>query len=191
VVTIGSAIVAYSLFMMADLSLAVDFWTILASRFVQGLGMGMVFVPLTTMSLAAVPAHRMATATGIFNLVRNLGASVGIAVLTTRLARQGQIHHSYLAEHATRWNPATTDRLATLERAFRASGVDATTAHDQALQHLAGEVSRQATMQAFVDNYTMLAWLFVLFVPMVWGMARPTRHPPEGAIEVAEAIEPP
>jgi DHA2 family multidrug resistance protein len=185
-VSIGAAIIAYSLALMASLSLAVDFWTILWSRFVQGVGMGLVFVPLTTMSLGVVPARRMATATGIFNVVRNLGASVGIAVLTTMLSRHTQTHQAELASHVTAWSPAATARLALLEDAYRGAGADAFTAQAQALEHVYGEIQRQAAMKAFVDDFQVLAALFVVFVPLVWCMARAPAH---GETH-AEGVEP-
>ncbi len=175
-VSIGAAIIAYSLYLMASLSLAADFWTILWSRFVQGVGMGLVFVPLTTMSLAGVAPGRMATATGVFNVVRNLGGSAGIAVLTTLLSRQTQAHQAALVTRVTRWDPATAERLGLLERAFAAAGADPYTAQTQALQHLYADVQRQAAMKAFLDDFWVLTLIFVAFVPLVWLMHRPADH---------------
>jgi DHA2 family multidrug resistance protein len=184
-VSIGAAIIAYSLYLMASLSLAADFWTVLWSRFVQGVGMGLVFVPLTTMSLAAVAPGRMATATGIFNVVRNLGGSAGIAVLTTVLARQAQTHQAALVTRVTRWDPATAERLGLLERAFAAAGADPYTAQTQALQHLYADVQRQAAMKAFLDDFWILTLIFVAFVPLVWLM-----HRPPDLAALAEPLQP-
>jgi DHA2 family multidrug resistance protein len=188
-VSIGAAIIAYSLQLMGALSLAADFWTVTWSRFVQGLGMGLVFVPLTTMSLATIPVARMATATGIFNVVRNLGGSAGIAILTTWLARQTQTHQARLTGHVTAWDPATRQRLDLLEGIYRQAGADPFTAQGQALQRLYEEVQRQAAMKAYLDDFRLLAVLFVVFVPLVWCMARPAPHPepPEGLAAVEPA----
>lgn len=171
-VSVGAAIIAYSLFLMASLTLAADFWTVLWARFVQGIGMGLVFVPLTTMSLAVVPAARMATAAGIFNVVRNLGGSVGIAVLTTHLARQTQTHQAALVGRVTVWDPATAERLGLLEQAYAAAGADPFTARLQALHRLYEDVKMQAAMKAFLDDFWLLTLLFVAFVALVWCMAR-------------------
>jgi DHA2 family multidrug resistance protein len=184
-VSIGAAIIAYALSLMASLSLAADFWTVLWSRFVQGFGMGLVFVPLTTMTLAVVPPARMATATGIFNVVRNLGGSAGIAVLTTVLSRQTQVHQTALVGRVTAWDPATADRLGILERAYAAAGADAFTARAQALQRLYEDLQRQAAMKAFLDDFWLLTALFVVFVPLVWFMARP--HEPAETLQPVEA----
>jgi DHA2 family multidrug resistance protein len=187
-VSIGAAIIAYSLHLMASLSLGADFWTVLATRFIQGLGMGLVFVPLTTASLSRVPAASMANATGLYNVVRNVGASAGVAILTTMLARQTQAHQAMLVERVTVWDPATAERLGLLERAYAAAGADPHTASQQALQRLYEEVQRHAAMKAFVDDFGLLMWLFVAFVPAVWLMTRPVHHgPADEPIAVVEA----
>ncbi|MBI4013161.1 MAG: DHA2 family efflux MFS transporter permease subunit [Candidatus Rokubacteria bacterium] len=186
-VSTGAAIIAYSLHLMASLSLATDFWTVLWSRFVQGVGMGLVFVPLTTMTLAVVPAAGMANATGVFNVVRNLGGSAGIALLTTLLSRHTQAHQASLVGRVTVWDPAAVERLGVLERVYAAAGADPHTAQAQALQRLYGEVQRQAAMKAFLDDFWLLTAVFVAFVPVVWLMARP-RHP-AGEDELLPGLE--
>jgi len=188
-VSTGAAIIAYSLYLMASLSLATDFWTVLWSRFVQGVGMGLVFVPLTTMSLAGVAGARLATATGVFNVVRNLGGSAGIAFLTTLFARQTQAHQASLVDRVTPWDPSTAERLGLLERAYASAGADAFTARAQALQRLYQDVQTQAAMKAFLDGFWLLTIVFVAFVPLVWCMQRPVElHP--GEAEALRAVEP-
>ena len=118
-------------------------------------------------------------ATGLYNVVRNVGASAGVAILTTMLARQTQAHQASLVERVTVWDPAVADRLGVLERAFAAAGADPHTAGQQALHRLYEEVQRQASMKAFVDDFRVLMWLFVAFVPAVWLMTRPVHHAPE------------
>jgi DHA2 family multidrug resistance protein len=187
-VSAGAGIIAYSLHLMASLSLGADFWTVLWSRFVQGLGMGLVFVPLTTMSLARVPPARMATATGIFNVVRNLGGSAGIALLTTLLSRGTQAHQTRLVSHVTLWDSEATERLALLERVYAGAGADPATARLQALQRLYEDIQRQAAMKALLDDFWLLTVVFVAFVAVVWCMGRPADaarargpHPDPGA----------
>lgn len=187
-VSTGMGIIAYSLYLMGTLSLGADFWAVLWPRFVQGFGMGLVFVPLTTMSLTAVSAAELPTASGLFNVVRNVGGSVGIAVTTTWLARQTQVHMATLRGHVTPWSAAATERLARLQDIYLAGGADAETAQRQALQHLYGEVQRQASMNAFADDFLFLAAVFTLMVPLVWVMRRPADVPrPQQPVEV-EAV---
>ena len=184
-VSAGTAIIAYSLFLMGSLSLGADFWAVLWPRFVQGFGMGLVFVPLTTMSLAAVLPAELPTASGIFNVVRNIGGSVGIAVTTTWLSRQTQVHMTTLIGHVTPWSAATAERLARLQDVYLASGADADTARLQALRHLYEEVQRQASMNAFADDFLRLAALFAVMIPLVWVMRRPAEAPRPQPIEAA------
>ena len=182
-VSIGTAIIAYSLFLMGTLSLGADFWAVLWPRFVQGFGMGLVFVPLTTMSLTAVSAAELPTATGLFNVVRNVGGSVGIAVTTTWLSRQTQVHMTTLIGHVTPWSAATAERLARLQDVYLAAGADTDTARRQALRHLYEEVQRQASMNAFADDFLRLAALFAVTVPLVWAMRRPADAPRPQPVE--------
>ncbi len=184
-VSIGMAIIAYSLFLMGSLSLGADFWALLWPRLVQGFGMGLVFVPLTTMSLAAVLPRDLPTASGIFNVVRNVGGSVGVALTTTFLSRQTQVHVATLIGHVTPWSAAAADRLARLQDVYLASGSDAETARRQALRHLYDEVQRQASMNAFADDFLGLAALFAVLVPLVWLMRRPADVPRPQPVEVA------
>ena len=182
-VSIGTAIIAYSLFLMGTLSLGADFGAVLWPRFVQGFGMGLVFVPLTTMSLTAVSAAELPTASGLFNVVRNVGGSVGIAVTTTWLSRQTQVHMTTLIGHVTPWSAATAERLARLQDVYLAAGADADTARRQALRHLYEEVQRQASMNAFADDFLRLAALFAVIIPLVWMMRRPAAAPRPQPVE--------
>jgi DHA2 family multidrug resistance protein len=182
-VSIGTAIIGYSLYLMGTLSLGADFWAVLWPRFVQGFGMGLVFVPLTTMSLTAVSPAELPTATGLFNVVRNVGGSVGIAVTTTWLSRQTQVHMTTLISHVTPWSAATAERLARLQDVYLAAGADADTARRQALGHLYAEVQRQASMNAFADDFLRLAALFFAIVPLVWVMRRRSDAPRPQPVE--------
>jgi MFS transporter, DHA2 family, multidrug resistance protein len=184
-VSLGTAIIAYSLYLMGSLSLGADFWAVLWPRFIQGFGMGLVFVPLTTMSLTAVSKAELPTASGIFNVVRNVGGSVGIAVTTTWLYRQTQVHMATLIGHVTPWSVPTAERLARLQDVYLAGGADLDTARRQALRHLYNEVQRQASMNAFSDDFLRLAAIFTAMVPVVWLMRRPPEAPRPQPLDAA------
>jgi DHA2 family multidrug resistance protein len=184
-VSAGMAIISYSLLMMSELTLGADFWAVMWPRFVQGIGMGLVFVPLTTMSLAAVSLAELPTASGIFNVVRNVGGSVGVAVTTAWLSRQTQVHLGTLIGHVTPWSAAATERLARLQDIYLAGGADADTARRQALGHLYQEVQRQAELKAFADDFLRLGMLFAVIVPLIWVMRRPSAAPRPQPVEVA------
>jgi DHA2 family multidrug resistance protein len=186
-VSLGTAIIAYSLYLMGTLTLGADFSAVFWPRLVQGFGMGLVFVPLTTMTLTSVSQSELPTASGLFNVVRNVGGSVGIAVTTTWLSRQTRVHLSTLIAHVTPWSAATADRLARLQDVYLGAGVDADTARRQALRHLYDEIERHASMKAFGDDFLRLAALFAAVVPLIWLMRRPSDSPRPQPVEV-EAV---
>ena len=183
-VSLGTGIIAYSLYLMGTLTLGADFWAVFWPRLVQGFGMGLVFVPLTTMTLTSVSQAELPTASGLFNVLRNVGGSVGIAVTTTWLSRQTRVHLSTLIAHVTPWSAATSDRLARLQDVYLGAGVDADTARRQALRHLYDEIERQASMKAFGDDFLRLAALFAAVVPLIWLMRRPSDAPRPQPVEV-------
>jgi DHA2 family multidrug resistance protein len=135
--------------------------------------MSMVFVPLTTISMDPIPRERMGNATSLFNLMRNLGGSIGIATTTTLLARRSQSNAAVLGANVNAYNPAARSMLAAMRDAFIKAGSDPATATTRAYAAVAGLVRRQATMVAFVGIFTMLGLIFLLLVPMVFIMKRP------------------
>src|SRR6185503_8254411 len=135
--------------------------------FLQGAGMALLFVPLTTVAMATIPRERMGYATSLFNLMRNLGGSVGIAVTGTYLARHRQVVGAALGEHVTAYDPTSQAILAQMKAAFMAAGADAVTATDRAYAALQGMVLRQAAMVSFVTIFRLLGVLFLILTPLV------------------------
>lgn len=133
----------------------------------QGLGMGFIFVPLSTASVAGIPPARMSAATGIFNLMRNIGGSVGISVTQTVLARSAQVHHSVLAQHINPYSPVFQERLARLTAFFSHFTSDARLARHEALGALAQGVQGQAAIQAFDVTFWVFIFAFVALVPLI------------------------
>ena len=97
---------------LGDLTLSVDYWSLVWPRFVQGFGMGFLFLPLTTLSISTIPKTRLPNATAAFNLIRNMGGSIGVAMATTLLVRRSQYHQATLVGHVDVWDPETTAKLA-------------------------------------------------------------------------------
>jgi DHA2 family multidrug resistance protein len=124
----------------------------------------------------------MGNATSIFNLMRNLGGSMGIAASTTFLARRGQLHTHDLGAHIDPYSPGVRSALESLKAFFVSRGSDLATATQQAEAALAGMVRRQATMVAFTDVFRLLALLFVVMLPLILIMKSPgARRGPAGA----------
>ena len=131
------------------------------------------FVPLTTISMDAVPRERMGNATSLFNLMRNLGGSIGIAVTGTMLARQQQAYTNVLGSHVTPFSAQARHLLDSLYQGFIAAGADPVTATQRAYAAAFGAVQRQAAMLSFVDLFRGLGLIFVCLVPLVLLMKRP------------------
>ena len=161
------ALIAFGFFMfvcstwlLGGLTTQAGYWNIFWPRIIQGFGLGFLFVPLSTVSLGAVPVAEMANATGIYSLVRQLGGSLGIAVLTMLLDR-----HTEIA-----WNAL-------------ASGV--TNTHGMSVVALTQLVAQQAQMIAYNYLFQLCALVFLLAIPLVLLMPAPAKKPSETvAVEV-------
>ena len=171
--TCGLLIGGGTLLWLSQLNLHAGYWDIFWPQLLQGVGLSLLFVPLTTVAMDAIPRERMGNATSLFNLMRNLGGSVGIAMTATMLARQQQATKVMLSTHVTVYDPASQSLLAGLRSAFMAGGADAATATNQAYVALSGLVQRQAAMVSFVGIFQLLGIVFVAMVPLVLLMKRP------------------
>ena len=172
---------AGTLFWLAQLNLEAGYWDIFWPQFFQGLGLSALFVPLTTISMDPIPRERMGNATSLFNLMRNLGGSIGIATTGTLLARKQQEYLNIMGAHVTPYSQAARSALESARAGFIASGSDAYTATQRAYGAVFGAVQRQASMVAFVDVFRLLGIIFLLLLPLVLLMRRPRGRAPAGA----------
>lgn len=181
-VGLGLLVGAGTLFWLGQLNLQTGYWDVFWPQFVQGLGLSLLFVPLTTISMDPVPRERMGNATSLFNLMRNLGGSIGIATTGTMLARRQQVYISQLGEHVTPYSEQARQMLESMRQGFMASGVDPYTAGQRAYGATFGLVQRHAAMLSFVEIFRALGVIFVVLVPLVLLMKRPrTGQAPAGA----------
>ena len=186
---IGCVLNAIGLAMMSNLTLGVDYWTLTIPRFVQGLGLGFTFVPLTTLALATVPKDRLGNATAAFNVVRNIGGSIGIALATTYLSRRSQYHQSTLVGHVDVWDPETSQRLADWTSHFVAQGADSFTAARRATAMLYHDTVAQAQVLAYADEFWILSTFFFAIVLVLPFMRRiRTESGPPGAETRVEGL---
>jgi len=181
----GFALTAVTLFWFGQLNLDAGYWDLFWPQFLQGVALGLLFVPLTTITMDNIPRHAMGNATSLFNLNRNLGGSVGIALVTTLLARNRQAHTTELGAHVHLWNPLARQTFEGVRRALVAAGSDAFTAAEQARLAIWGMVQRQAAILSFLDAFRALGVLVVIVMPLVLLMKRP-RHKAEAPVVVAD-----
>jgi MFS transporter, DHA2 family, multidrug resistance protein len=170
---VGIVVCALASYMMSRFNLESDFWGLVLPRTILGVGIGFLFVPLMTMSMSHIPNERMSSATAIFNFLRNIGGSVGVAYVTTALTRRAQFHQNRLVDHLSpldRGYRMAVDRASDLLQARGAGGLS-----PDVLIH--GELLRQSSMLAFNDAFFTFVLLFVLLFPVAFVMKRGGQRP--------------
>ena len=167
---VGCVLNAWAAWQMSVLTSGVDYWALAWPRFVQGLGTGLVFVPLNAVGLATIPRISMGNATALLNVVRNLGGGAGVAIVSTLLTRRTQEHQSTLIAHVNQFDAETATRLSAWTSHFVAQGSDSFTAQRRAMAMVYQEVTRQAQVLAFADDFWLLFVLFcgtLLLLPLL------------------------
>jgi DHA2 family multidrug resistance protein len=177
----GFFIAGLTLIWLGQLNLHAGYWDIFWPQLLQGTGMALTFVPLTTATMQAIPPQRMGNAASLFNLMRNIGGSVGIAVMGTMLARQRQVNSAILGEHLTIGDVRTRLMLDQLKGGFMSAGADAVTAGERSVAAMHGMLAQQATMVTFVSIFRLLGGIFLLLIPLIALMKRPKGRPSAAA----------
>lgn len=176
----GFILVSVSSFMLGRLNLSVDMATVIWPSVVNGIGISFIFVPLTISTVAYLRQDQMGNATGIYNLMRNIGGSFGIAMVTTLLARRAQVHQAMMVAHLTPYDPAYNHYLAVAQQALTpASGSYA--AHQQALGLVYNSMLQQASVWAFVENFRLFGILCLACLPLILLFKRVRRGGPGAA----------
>lgn len=171
-VFLGCWLAGYGAWDMTAFNPQTDYWGIAWPGFFRGMGSGLIFMPLSTLSLGAVPKVQMGTASGLFNMVRTIGGGIGIAMLVTFLSRGAQVHQNYLSAHVHLYNPAVWQRLTVVGGVLPwVTGEGG--GSSSALGALYGEIQRQSLLMAFVDDFRLIAYLFFFLSPLVFLMRRP------------------
>ncbi len=175
--TAGVLSLAWSTWILTRISPQTSISFLIVARIFNGIGMGFTIVVLATASMVRVPSPSKGQATGIYNLMRNEGASVGIAAATTILANRAQFHHARLAERITATNPALQQGLAGLKAGlFPRAGLDPASTGQLARGLVGAEVLRQGYYLAFVDVFAFLSLAFLVTLPFVLAL----KEPPKG-----------
>jgi DHA2 family multidrug resistance protein len=159
----GFSVLGYATYQFGNINLEISISSIVWPSIISGFAMGFIFVPLTTMALGTLSNEQMGNASGVFNLMRNTGGSLGIATVTTLLARGAQVHQAALISHLTPYDPAYQERLKQMTEAFTARG--GSLALQQAHAGLYGTLVRQATVLSYIDVFRLLSFLCLLCIP--------------------------
>jgi DHA2 family multidrug resistance protein len=169
-VAFGCMVGGYGTWSMAHFTSEIDFWNIALPGLYRGIGSGFIFIPMTTLSLGAVSKEEMGTASGLFNMVRTIGGSIGIAILVAMVSSHSQMHQTYLTQQIDPFRfgiwrnsyPAAAGQMADITR------------HGAAplLGMVYQEVQRQASVLAFVDDFRLIAYIFFFLTPLAFVMRR-------------------
>jgi MFS transporter, DHA2 family, multidrug resistance protein len=163
----GLIVTAVSFWQLSTMSLSVGFWDLFIPNMLQGGGFGLIFVALSTAVLSAIEKPQMTAATGIYNVVRQVFGSVGIAIAATVLTRGEQTYRAGLVKNLSVFNPVMSDRLRSMA-VSAGGGSSLYTQHRMALKLLDGELMRQAGMLAYNYVFLLVTVLFVLSIPLVF-----------------------
>ncbi len=173
----GFILMAYSSYRFAEIDLNISIMAIIWPSVLLGLSMAMVFVPLTTQAMSNLPNEQIGNAAGIFNLMRNIGGSIGIAALVAVVTRGSQAHQALLAGHLRLDNPRFQAHLQALQ-AYLSQHADAVTAKLKALGLSYDLLMQQATLLAYMDSFRVLAYLCLCCIPGVLLLRRAKKGGP-------------
>jgi len=175
---IGAIVLATSLTMFSSMNPQTSgedlFWPLI----IRAVGTTFMFLPLSLATLGPIPRKDVASATGFYNLTRQLGGSIGVALLSTMLARRQAFHVAVITEKLVANDPATLERVNMLTGAMMAKGASAVEAKQRALTLLSGSVMQQGSIMSFADTFWLAGVIIVLFLPLVMLLGKPQ----EGAV---------
>ena len=156
VVLTGLTLTAHSLWQMTHFSLGMSAWPLITSGIVQGLGLGFVFIPLSTVAFRTLPPMLRTEASALFNLVRNIGSSIGISIMAAMLATSVQTNHATLSGYITQSNTALT-----------AAGIDPAAMSAQTATAIDGLINVQALMIGYLNDFRLMMWITIAAAPLL------------------------
>lgn len=175
---IGFVGFAAGTYLMTGLTADWDFYELLLPQILRGCSMMLCMVPINNLALGTLHPSHIKNASGLFNLMRNLGGAIGLAVINTMLMRRGDLHYAQLSEHLNWGNREAQEMLANLTAKFNAAGMDGA---NIALMKLSGMVRQQATLMSFIDVFMILTVLFVSLAFFATMMKKPGDVPKDAA----------
>lgn len=163
----GFFVLGIACLLLSNVNLSIDMASVIMPNVLSGIGMGLIFIPLTTLTFATLRKVDFATGTGLFNLMRNIGGSIGISMVSTFLHRFSQAHQTYLIDGLSPYNPIYNERVASLTAKF-VKTVDPANATYLAQGFIHRELIRQSNVSAFVDDLRLFALLCFIIIPLAF-----------------------
>jgi len=170
-VSLGFLIFGICSFVWGQLTLQISPWSLLIPIIISGFALGMVFVPLSVTSLGDLKPEQVGNGSGLYNLMRNIGGSVGISIVETLLSRHQQLHQDQLVNNLASTGDAWRNQVDALTKMFMSSG-DSSMARLQAIIDISRHIEKQAELMSYVDDLRYMALACFCCVPMVWLLKR-------------------
>ncbi len=166
-ILLGLLLTSFSLWEMTRFNTDIDAWDIVRTGVTQGLGLGFIFVPLSTITFATLAPRYRNEGTALFSLMRNLGSSIGISVVITYLAQRTQANHAAFADYINPFNLA-------IRQAVEAGAYSLTT--PEGLAAINGEVTRQAAILAYLQDFRLMMWITLAAIPLIILLRTPMKQ---------------
>jgi MFS transporter, DHA2 family, multidrug resistance protein len=180
----GFCMLALTMYMFGNLTIDVAPANIIFPIVISGFAITCIFVPMTTFSMATVPRETMGEATGLTNLLRNLGGSVGISAITTLVSRGAQTHQALLVGQMSQYNPTFNEHIAKLQTALTPQ-LGSVAAHSQAYGLEYQTLLNQSSLYSYVDVFRLLVIICLLCTPLVFLFKKPARRPSRSEMAAA------
>jgi DHA2 family multidrug resistance protein len=186
---VGSLVGGWTMFSLSYLNLNAGYWDIFWPQVIQGSAMTFLFIPLMAVSMAGISREKLGNATSIYNLMRNIGGSFGIAAMNTFLARRSQVHQDQMVSHISAFDHNSQMMWRDLSGWFQLQGSNQVAAARKALGALYGMLQRQAMMLSFVEAFWVMGLIFLSMAPLLLLLKNPRRlHPHEPPTRPAPVI---
>jgi MFS transporter, DHA2 family, multidrug resistance protein len=165
-IAVGASIIAFSMYVLTNTYADLDFWFFAKARMLTGLGLPLIFLPITAASYDGIPPSKTDQASALLNAARNTGGSIGVSLVANVLAHREQFHQSRLAEHVMPSSPAYQDTLQQAANYFASQGATPGVAHQQAIGWIGTQIASQASYLAYIDAFWTLALISLAAVPI-------------------------
>jgi DHA2 family multidrug resistance protein len=178
----GFLMFAISGLWFGQVNLEISQWSFLWAIILSGFGSGSVFVPLSAVTVAGLKNEEIGNASGLYNLFRNVGGSIGISIVNTIVARHQQLHQNELVHSLTPSSPLFQNQLHALEQYLYTQGYGPVEAMQKAYALIGGELTAQARLWSYVDDFRYMALACFACIPIVFLLKKAVRRPGAQAI---------
>ena len=171
-IAFGMAMTAIGMYLAGQITPQISYPVFVAIRITQVIGLPFLFVPTSTMAFAQIPREKSGKASALYSLMRNLGGSVGISILSSYVQRHQQTHQNFLAAHLTPLSSAYRNLLAQSTRTIEALGIPSTTAGATAMGRIYRQLLTESSILAYADAFRFMAWILLTLAVVALLMPR-------------------